>query len=105
MQKRKRARARVPFFTKSAEPTAPNSYRLDLLRPAISRHEALFRRPSPRSFCAEPYAPAPFEKLETAAASVSYTSNTVSSLVICSTSWNLLPRWHSRSDAPCDFAL
>src|SRR6478752_10298826 len=51
------------------------------------------------------YAPALLEKLDTACASVSNTSNTVSSLVICSTSWNLLPRWQSRNDAPCDFAL
>src|SRR5713101_9427576 len=46
-----------------------------------------------------------FEKLAKAAASVSQTSNTVRSLVICSTSWNLLPRWHRRSDAPWVFAL
>jgi len=32
------------------------------------------------------YAPAPFEKLPTASASVLYTSNTVRSFVICSTS-------------------
>src|SRR5260370_1303504 len=48
---------------------------------------------------------AQFEKLATAAASVSQTSNTVSSLVICRTSWNSLPRWHRRSDAPWVFAL
>ncbi len=46
-----------------------------------------------------------FAKLATASASVLYTSNTVSSLVICSTSWNLLPRCASLSAAPCDFAL
>jgi len=33
-----------------------------------------------------------FEKLATATASVSKTSNTVSSFVICSTSWNFDPR-------------
>src|SRR5258708_8809390 len=46
-----------------------------------------------------------FEKLATAAASVSQTSNTVSSLVICRTSWHLLPRWHRHSDAPRVFPL
>jgi hypothetical protein len=105
MEKRKRARARVPFLFKSVEPAASNSFGPEFYAPAISSNEALFRRPKPRRFRAEPYAPALFEKLDTAAASVSYTSKTVSSLVICSTSWNLLPRWHSRSDAPCDFAL
>gem|GEM_PF-5078043 len=44
-------------------------------------------------------------KLATASASVLYTSNTVSSFVICSTSWNFDPRWHSFSAAFCDFAL
>ena len=41
-----------------------------------------------------------FEKLATAAASVLQTSNTVTSLVSCKSSWNLLPRLHSLSDAP-----
>src|SRR5258708_40318874 len=45
------------------------------------------------------------EKLATAAASVSQTSNTVSSLLICSTSLNLLPRWQRSNDAPWVFAL
>src|SRR5258708_31439459 len=45
------------------------------------------------------------EKLATAAVSVSQTSNTVSSLVICSTSLNLLPRWQRSNDAPWVFAL
>src|SRR6266705_2489126 len=46
-----------------------------------------------------------FEKLAIAAASVWQTSNTVTSLVICSTFWTLLPRWQRTSDAPSDFAL
>ena len=46
-----------------------------------------------------------FAKLATASASLLYTSNTVSSLVICSTSWNLLPRCASFRAAPWDFAL
>jgi hypothetical protein len=75
------------------------------ISPAVRKNRALFQLSRPRPSSAEPYAPALFEKLDTAAASVSYTSNTVSSLVICRTSWNLVPRWHNRSDAPCDFAL
>src|SRR5690348_5951862 len=51
------------------------------------------------------YAPAPLEKLPTASASVLYTSKTVRSLVICRTSWNLLPKWQSFSAAPCVLAL
>ncbi len=51
------------------------------------------------------YAPAPLEKLPTASASELYTSKTVRSLVICRTSWNLLPRWQSLRAAPCDLAL
>src|SRR6266478_8803088 len=51
------------------------------------------------------YAPAPLEKLPTASASVLYTSKTVRSLVICRTSWNLLPKWQSLSAAPCVLAL
>src|SRR5215467_9422300 len=46
-----------------------------------------------------------FEKLATASASELKTSKTVISLVICKTSWNLLPRWQRRSPAPWDFAL
>jgi len=45
------------------------------------------------------------EKLASAAASVLQTSNTVSSLVICSTSLNLLPKWQRSNDAPWVFAL
>ena len=44
-------------------------------------------------------------KLATASASVLYTSKMVISLVICSTSWNLVPRWHSFNAAPCALAL
>ena len=51
------------------------------------------------------YTPAPFEKLATASASLLYTSKTVSNLVIWSTSWNLLPRWQRRREAPCVFTL
>src|SRR5258708_19323685 len=51
------------------------------------------------------YAPAPLEKLATASASVLKTSKTVSSLVIWRTSWNLLPRWQRRKEAPCIFTL
>ncbi len=46
-----------------------------------------------------------FAKLRTASASVLNTSKTVNSLVICRTSWNLLPRWQRRRAAPCDFTL
>src|SRR5215472_7711579 len=46
-----------------------------------------------------------FEKLATASASVLNTSKTVISLVICRTSWNLLPRWQRRNPAPWDLAL
>src|SRR5260370_20686446 len=45
------------------------------------------------------------EKQAAAAASVSQTSNTVSSLVICSTSLNLLPKWQRSNDAPWVFVL
>src|SRR5277367_1361800 len=41
-----------------------------------------------------------FEKLRMPSASVSETSKTVNSLVTCSTSWNLAPRWQRRTDAP-----
>src|ERR1700731_511867 len=51
------------------------------------------------------YTPAPFEKLATASASVLYTSKTVSNLVIWRTSWNLLPRWQRRREAPCVLTL
>src|SRR6266852_3148828 len=51
------------------------------------------------------YAPAVLEKLATASASVLNTSKTVSNLVIWRTSWNLLPRWQRRREAPCDFTL
>jgi hypothetical protein len=46
-----------------------------------------------------------FEKLRTASASVLWTSKTVSSLVICSTSWNFDPKWQSLSAAPWVLAL
>ena len=44
-------------------------------------------------------------KLCTAAASLSYTSKTVMSLVTCSTSLNFAPRLQSLSVPPCDRAL
>jgi len=46
-----------------------------------------------------------FEQLATASASVFEMYNTVSNLVICSTCWNLLSRWQSRTDAPSFFAV
>ena len=83
----KRARSRVPFR-----------------KDHFSCHQfGLFREA-----CGNPLrksANAYLAKLATASASVLYTSNTVSNLVICSTSWNLLPRCASFNAAPCDFAL
>jgi hypothetical protein len=81
------ARARVPFFKDHS-----SCYLFISLREAYDR---LLRN------SANVY----FAKLATASASLLYTSNTVSNLVICSTSWNLLPRCASFNAAPCDFAL
>src|SRR5437660_10222157 len=64
-QKARRARACVPAHRSRFQ-------RSRAAMPLIASHSI-----------AVPYAPAPLEKLATAAASVSYTSNTVSSLVIC----------------------
>src|SRR6266852_1488500 len=59
----------------------------------------------PMEDCGEPTKKHYFEKLLTASASELETSNTVSSLVICSSSLVLDPRLQSRSVAPPDFAL
>jgi hypothetical protein len=83
----KRARARVPFRKDHS-----SCYQFGSFREASD---------NPLRKSANAY----FAKLATASASLLYTSKTVSSLVICSTSWNLLPRCASFSAAPCDFAL